>query len=69
MNHTFFAKGAYGRVAKLEDWDSGKDFQCLATGQYFSVRDIEYLRKQGYADIAFLDNQARRVFTVSLYNA
>lgn len=66
---TFYARGAYGRSAKEADWKAGKDFQCLAYGQYFSVRDTEYLRKQGYEDIAFLDNHARRVFTVSLDNA
>ena len=66
---TFYAKGAYGRKAKREDWDSGKDFQCLSTGRYFSNRDFAYLRGQGYSEIAFLDKNAERKFTVRLDHA
>lgn len=69
MNHTFYARGAYGRAPAVEDWESGKDFQCLSTFRYFSNRDVAYLRGQGYLEIAFLDKNARRVFTVRLNNA
>ena len=69
MNQNFYARGAYGREANRNHWDEGKDFQCLATGQYFSNRDVETLAKQGYSNIVFLNSKAMREFVVSLNNA
>lgn len=53
---TMYAKGAYGRKANQEDWDSGKDFQCMATGRYFSIRDLHHIRSEGVRQILFAAN-------------
>lgn len=48
----WFAMGAYGRQAKLEDWTNGKDFK-LFHGPYFSIRDAQEMRKQGCTKVQF----------------
>jgi hypothetical protein len=60
------AGGAYGREATLEDWQSGKDFRDIDTGQYFSNRDTELLRKSMFAGIQFFDYKGRFIFKVML---
>ena len=49
------ARQAYGRKhspyrAEL-DWNEGRDFQCILSGSYFSSRDIELLKEDGYTGI------------------
>lgn len=46
------AIGAYGRLANKEDWAKGKDFQVV-NGPYFSVRDTNKIRDDGYTEIQF----------------
>jgi hypothetical protein len=41
---------AYGRSYVsfekcMEDWEAGKDFQDLLSGQYFSIRDLAYMQE------------------------
>jgi hypothetical protein len=49
------ARQAYGRkhsdYRAEVDWNEGKDFQCILTGSYFSSRDIELLKEEGYTGI------------------
>ena len=68
---TLYARGAYGRKANQKDWEAGKDFQCQATGRYFSVRDLEFIRSKGVIQILFAANADwnRPVFIVRLDNA
>lgn len=47
------ATGAYGRTAKLVDWEAGLDFQIFENGPYFSRRDCKYLKHDGYTSIKF----------------
>jgi len=49
------ATGAYGRKAKLTDYVDGRDFK-LVNGPYFSIRDEDRLRKEGYTEIRFYAN-------------
>ena len=49
------AMGAYGRKAKLADYVNGRDFK-LVDGPYFSIRDEDRLRKDGYTEIRFYAN-------------
>ena len=56
------AAPAYGRVYKtiqhlLEDWNNGKDFKLSDTGQYFSIRDLLALRRDGVIGINFRNNK------------
>lgn len=44
-------KAAYGRFYNtekevLQDWNEGKDFQDIMTGQYCSIRDISYMVRE-----------------------
>jgi hypothetical protein len=48
MINSTYVRGAYGRKYKTEeaaqkDWDAGKDFQLVTTGQYCSKRDFDIL--------------------------
>lgn len=70
---TLYAKGAYGRTAKREDWDAGKDFQVWfgipgqwQPGPYFSNRDIPELQRADYCEIIFTDAQGITRFTVKV---
>ena len=49
----WFATGAYGRAAKLEDWLAGKDFKFFH-GPYFSIRDKDKIREGGCTRIEFI---------------
>jgi len=49
------AIGAYGRKANLTDYVKGRDFKVL-NGPYFSTRDEDRLRKEGYTEIRFYAN-------------
>lgn len=49
----WFATGAYGRPARREDWEAGKDFK-IASGPYFSIRDKDEIRKSGCTQIEFI---------------
>jgi hypothetical protein len=60
------AGGAYGREATLEDWQSGKDFRDIDTGQYFSNRDTELLKKSMFTGIQFFDYKGKFIFKVVL---
>lgn len=62
---TLYATGAYGRAAKLEDWVAGKDFRVIE-GAYFSIRDVEFLRKRGWTHVEFRGVAGN--FTVDLAN-
>jgi len=55
MFRTLNAIGAYGRKAELNDWESGKDFYSLDHEQYFSIRDLTPLKRDGFDTIRFLD--------------
>jgi len=55
MFRTLNAIGAYGRKAELNDWESGKDFYSLDHEQYFSIRDLTLLKRDGFDTIRFLD--------------
>jgi hypothetical protein len=53
---SFVAVQAYGRRSTNEDnvrkqWEDGKDFQDMSTGQYFSKRDVKYIRQQGFTNV------------------
>ena len=48
------AFGAYGREAAEADWITGKDFK-IVNGPYFSIRDIEAMKKEGIEQIIFLN--------------
>lgn len=50
------ALGAYGRNATRADWDAGKDFK-IASGPYFSIRDIPAMKEQGIEVILFVDSK------------
>lgn len=47
-----YAMGAYGREARRSDWAAGKDFKIVG-GPYFSIRDIDKLKIDGYTGIYF----------------
>lgn len=49
----FIATGAYGREAKEKDWKNGKDFQ-VCYGPYFSIRDVQAIKNEGYKFIKFI---------------
>lgn len=68
---TFYAKGAYGKLATLEDWVAGKDFQSCLSGQYFSIRDVETLKGMGVREIVFIcgNNYSNPEFVVRLDHA
>jgi hypothetical protein len=66
MNSVLFAKGAYGRPATREDWEDGKDFRCVRTGQYFSKRDVGYLQKLGVILLIFLSPRGVQAFTLEI---
>lgn len=53
----FLATGAYGRKSNLKDWQEGKDFRILGTQTYFSIRDVQRLKDDGYTSIQFTDVQ------------
>jgi hypothetical protein len=59
------ARGAYGREANLQDWEDGKDFRIVG-GPYFSIRDMDEMRRQGINVIDFLNNQGYTAFFVEL---
>lgn len=61
------ACGAYGRQPKLRDWFKGLDFKII-TGPYFSIRDIEKLKSDGWTEIrfSFVQHGAVCNFTVKL---
>lgn len=58
------ATGAYGREANLSDWKAGKDFKSY-NGPYFSIRDIEWLKRNQIHTIIFEDKSGNTVFEVS----
>ena len=59
--------GAYGRTAKLADWEAGLDFQIFNRGAYFSRRDTKLLKQDGYSSIQFCSLQTGEIlFTVEL---
>ena len=60
-----YATGAYGREANRPDWLAGKDFQ-IQSGPYFSIRDIATIRKDGAADIVFVNRRGNVVFVENL---
>lgn len=67
---TLYARGAYGRKASRADWDDGKDFQACSTGQYFSNRDLRYLRNLRFTQIVFVGGtDLQPLFTVRLDDA
>ena len=52
IHKTLYASGAYGRRYSSfdvvwADWFNGKDFKVIS-GPYFSIRDAEVLRADGY---------------------
>ena len=63
-----YAAGAYGQKANYLDWLAGKDFAYLPDGMYFSIRDCEYLKKQGIREIRFVNSNrvGDDAFTVTL---
>lgn len=60
------ASGAYGRQATMEDWQAGKDFRDIDTGQYFSIRDSKLLKDSLFAGIQFFNPQGKFLFKVVL---
>jgi hypothetical protein len=59
ISNVICAEGAYGRKAKWEDYNGGKDFRIFEGpwfGAYFSVRDESRLRKDGIWEIRFYDS-------------
>lgn len=49
---------AYGRIYRtsadlLKDWNDGKDFKVHG-GPYFSIRDVEKLKTEGFTSINIL---------------
>ena len=53
---SFVATQAYGRRSTNEEnvrkqWEDGKDFQALGSGQYFSKRGVDLIRADGFTDI------------------
>lgn len=58
-------EGAYGRAVSLKDWQAGKDFRIHA-GPYFSIRDVDKLKEEGYTRIDFFGKDGFVEFTVEL---
>lgn len=59
-----YAVGAYGREARRDDWAAGKDFAIAYGGPYFSIRDIDKLKIDGYTEIHFMPRLGQvRLFT------
>jgi hypothetical protein len=66
---------AYGRSYSLgdeclKDWEDGKDFK-FASGPYFSIRDKDVLKSQGYHEIqisclSLLDPKNQRTVLITL---
>jgi hypothetical protein len=52
MNAILEACGAHGRQANITDWRAGKDFKILG-GPYFSIRDLQKIKNDGYKYIRF----------------
>jgi hypothetical protein len=53
---SFVAVQAYGRRSTNEDnvrkqWEDGKDFQAMGSGQYFSKRDVGLIKTDGFTNI------------------
>lgn len=61
-----YAIGAYGREAKRSDWAEGKDFKVVHNGPYFSIKDIDRLKLNGYTEVQFLDRTGWLVFLEKL---
>jgi len=59
------ARGAYGREATEKDWKDGKDFSIIS-GPYFSIRDIEQIKKDGTSQIIFYNKFGFVAFIVDL---
>lgn len=60
------AQAAYGREAKREDWEAGKDFKIVG-GPYFSIRDVAQLKAAGYVRVIVYGTRfAGPAFTVDL---
>lgn len=62
---------AYGRdyINKddaLKDWNDGKDFKISGGGPYCSIRDVEFMKKQGIKEVTFLYDKARMVYKIEL---
>lgn len=65
---------AYGRDYKskkelLADWNAGKDFtMCPFNGRstYFSVRDVDSLKKEGFCVLNFRYAKQTKVFALSI---
>ena len=49
---TLYAHGAYGRKPVKADWESDLDFK-ISGGPYFSRRDADRLKADGYHSIKF----------------
>lgn len=61
-----YAVGAYGREAQRSDWAAGRDFKVAHTGPYFSIRDIDRLKLEGYTEVQFLDRAGWPIFLEKL---
>lgn len=59
------ALGAYGKEANEADWKAGKDFKILH-GPYFSIRDVETMKREGVTQIIFLNARGFVAFTKDL---
>ena len=60
------ASGAYGREATFKDWQDGKDFRDIDTGQYFSIRDCAMLKRELFQGIHFFNASGKLLFKVLL---
>ena len=68
-NSFLSAVTAYGKPCTLERWLAGGDFRILTPGgmgPYFSVRDVDALRKEGYTRIYFLGRDSATEFFYDL---
>lgn len=64
MRTTLTALGAYGRKPTQADWNDGKDFRVYHPfgGPYFSIRDKDRFKADGYTEIGFFDQHGNCLF-------
>ena len=68
MKKSLELHGAYGRDTNMTDWAEGKDFKILG-GPYCSIRDLDFMMRDGYEELVFVNRAGLIVDVVPLTSA